>query len=443
MNAMSNKKQLLLQYVIGLILNVLLLLVIASGSKSFSNMQLPEGKYQNNLWRGGDVLTYVNPARNFLENGVFGAGETPDYHRTTGYPFFLAAMIKIFGNGWLYPAIIIQALFFALIYPALSSICIIFTPGKPKLANYVFIFSLFSGAYWAFVPVILSDLFFTVLFVLGFGFGLHSITRQSYKYLVLHMAFLGFAAQIRPTLSLYFIGSFFLLFSLAKIYRVYNKKTITIITISTITLTILGNAPAVRNYVNHRFFAPTDIGYELLISYFGRDILEKTSKLNQYKAIKEEIAAEADLNPKAALYKKYAIEIIKDNPLMSCLIYCKNAASIMFNSHYNTLAAFWGYSYKNIENPQHYRLKKSNVILIIALLGAVVYAVIYFFAGLQLIRFIKEKQPILALSLIFIFGLFLLPSFLSSGAGSRMRLPAEGLLVILGITEISRRVKKG
>jgi hypothetical protein len=90
------------QYFIGLAFNILFIIILLSSNTSYSNLQLPEGRYSENLWKATDVLTYVFPARKFLQYGFFGIGDSPDYHRTIGYPLFLAGSIKIFGKDALY-----------------------------------------------------------------------------------------------------------------------------------------------------------------------------------------------------------------------------------------------------------------------------------------------------------------------------------------------------
>ena len=62
------------QYLIGVALNLAFVLVLLSQTVTWRNLQLPEGAYRQNIWRGLDVMTYVNPARNFLDFGVFGSG---------------------------------------------------------------------------------------------------------------------------------------------------------------------------------------------------------------------------------------------------------------------------------------------------------------------------------------------------------------------------------
>src|SRR5215475_14172250 len=109
----------LIQYLIGVLINFLYIIILISDQTSYRNIQLPENEYSENLWQGGDVFSYIRPARNFVSYRIFGSGTVPDYHRTIGYPLFLATLMLIFGSHWLIFAFFAQAAIFALMYPLL------------------------------------------------------------------------------------------------------------------------------------------------------------------------------------------------------------------------------------------------------------------------------------------------------------------------------------
>ena len=91
-----NIESLTIQYFIGLAINIIFLIILLSTDTSYRNLQIPEGNYQDNLWRASDVMTYVSPARNFINYNVFGHEKVPDFHRTIGYPLFLSAIMMLF-----------------------------------------------------------------------------------------------------------------------------------------------------------------------------------------------------------------------------------------------------------------------------------------------------------------------------------------------------------
>jgi hypothetical protein len=167
-----------LQYLIGLSINCLYLFILFSSNTSYRNIQLPIGTYSENLWKGTDVLTYVGPARNFLEYRIFGFGTTPDYRRSIGYPFFLSSLMMLFGTHWIMFAWFVQAALFALIYPLLLRISTLLLNSNDNAVIVSFLFLIVSGTYIVRVPVLLTDTFFTVLFTLGLWLGLESVKKK-------------------------------------------------------------------------------------------------------------------------------------------------------------------------------------------------------------------------------------------------------------------------
>jgi hypothetical protein len=203
-------------------------------------------------------MSYVNPARNFLDFGVFGTGIQPDTYRTIGYPLFLSILMKVFRKNWLKAAFFAQAFVFALMYPFLSVMARLLGAPSKAVINLSFLFWVFSVTYIATVPVLLSDLFFTVFFTVGLTLGLLSVARQSYLFLAGQLLFLGYAAQVRPVLCIYPIVHLLVLCSAAKMYgSMSSRKTRTIITISVASLLLLCNLTTLRNYIHFRLPEPT------------------------------------------------------------------------------------------------------------------------------------------------------------------------------------------
>ena len=95
-------ESLIIQYFIGLAICVLLVIILLSTNITYNNLQIPEGDYKENLWKGSDVITYVQPARNFISTGTFEfKNYISPYQRTIGYPFFLSILMRLFGGNWL------------------------------------------------------------------------------------------------------------------------------------------------------------------------------------------------------------------------------------------------------------------------------------------------------------------------------------------------------
>ena len=252
-------------------INLGYLLVLYSCKASYANLQLPEGGYAKNLWMNSDVMTYVQPARNFLAYGIFGDGLVPDYHRTIGYPLLIAGAMKAFGIHWLLAMYLFQAIFCATVYPALTQIGTILFKNAERAVILTFVFLVAAGAYVVGVPAILTDTVFAVCFISGVCFGLQAMVKQSWKFTLLHVGLIGYAAQIRPVLVLFPFINVLLLWMLAhKRHLAGSARTKVLLAGSTCALLLLCNAPSIRNYINYRLFMPSDLLAVNMFDFLGK-----------------------------------------------------------------------------------------------------------------------------------------------------------------------------
>lgn len=419
------------QYFIGLAFNILFIIILLGSNTSYANLQLPEGRYSENLWKGTDVLTYVVPARNFLQYGIFGNGNSPDYHRTIGYPLFLAGSMKIFGKDALYFYFFFQAALFAFIYPALSRIAgILFKDSQSNIAVPAFLFFLVSGTYISMVPVILTDLFFAVIFTIGLCFGLEAIFKKSWKYLILHILFIGYAAQVRPLLSVYPIINFFILLLVAKEYLILkNRKIQLFLIVSTISLLWLCNAPSIRNYINHRLSDPSDVLSNNMLDYLAKDVLNYKGEQSTYLVMKKKVNNVTNISEIVKLKKKLAIEVFRKYPVTTIIQLGYNAGINLIEPHWMLATKYYGYHYMDIASIGHMPLKKSNFGLIIFTTFVFINIVLWILFSFSLVYFIRSGKSMVLIPIIILIFYFIIPTFMS-GQGSRMRLPAEGLMVL-------------
>ena len=49
----------LLQFIIGLCINLLVVSILLSSNVTYNNLQIPEGRFKNNIWKGTDTYSYV------------------------------------------------------------------------------------------------------------------------------------------------------------------------------------------------------------------------------------------------------------------------------------------------------------------------------------------------------------------------------------------------
>jgi hypothetical protein len=430
-----------MQYLIGVLINLLYLVILISNQTSYQNIQVPENNYSENLWKGTDVSTYVEPARNFVTYRVFGYKYIPDHRRTIGYQLFLSILMMLFGSHWLITTFLVQGVIFALMYPLLSKISNVLFHASHRSIILAFLFFIFSGTYIAMVPMILTDTFFTVFFTIGLWLGIESIIKRSYMYFLLHILFIGYAAQVRPLLSLYPIINCLILVAIAIKYNIgIHTRIRNIIVASFILLLIVCNLPSIRNYINHGFPRPTDVGANSLFDFLGKEVLVAVGKSEEYKEVQKSFQEINDLNTKAYLQEKFVLRICQAYPLTALKIMTHKAVGILGRAHWPLVAQFWGYSFIDNFSPEHAHLKKSTIVSIIEIFFNIVYLCIYLLFFSSLIQIFRLENIVLPLAIVLFISYFLIPTFTIGTAGSRYRLPVEGLIVIMASYELDRRI---
>jgi hypothetical protein len=433
-------ESLIVQYFIGLFFCIILMVILLSTNITYNNLQVPEGDYKENLWKGSDVITYVQPARNFISTGTFEfENYISPYQRTIGYPLFLLVLMKLFGTNWLIWAYFAQAAIIAFIFPTISKICYIIFPDKKPIAVAALIFFLFAGTYWTMTPAILTDAFFTTFFTIGLCFGLLSIVKQDWKYLILHLLFIGYAAQVRPTVLYYPFVNILILAAIAKKYNILSKiKVKKIIIISTIILLIACNIPSMRNYVIYGYFKPTTVLNHNLFNILGKNVLTDKGETELFKTMEEEtekINNVKDIKEHLALKQKYAFEIYKKYPLNTVKQMLKRAAVIMGESHFTLVANYWDYDWMDKTESTWAILKKSNFVIAFNVFYGLIYIFIYIVFISFLIRLLKLKKFLYAFAIILFVAYFMFPTFIAGG-GFRNRLIVEGIIVMFSFYEI-------
>ncbi len=426
------------QYFAGLLVSLVFLLVLMNSKAAYTNLQVPEGEYQHNRWAGTDVMSYVNPARNYLQYGVFGEGNTPDYVRGIGYPLFLSVMMKVFGSKWLVATFLFQAVIFAFAYPILTKIAAILFNQKYPYVIPAFLFYLVSGAYFTKVPILLTDTFFSVFFIIGLYFGLLSIVKQSWKYLFLQLFFIGYTAQVRPYLIFYPVLNVFILLSVARRYHISDSRKVKIlISTSSILFLVLCNMQSFRNYLNYGFFAPSDVSSTILFTCLAKPVLVNVNEADSAEKMQAEIDKIDNIQKRSSLKRRYAINTFIEYPLPTLKQVAKNAVSSLGAAHHYDIFRFWGYHWCDTNIPGKMPFKKSSLVYAVRIIFYLVYFVIYLFFGFFLVRLIREKKIFFFFTiLIFLFS-FLFSAFIAGGA-ARMRLPVEGIIIIFSFYEISR-----
>jgi hypothetical protein len=423
-----NLKEIIWQYCIALVLcsSVFLLLNCTHAGKK--SLLLPDGSNKNHPWNGSDTMTYVEPAQAFVHTGTFARGGEPDMHRTIGYPFFLAIMMLCFGKYWLFAAYTCQIFVFALIFPASSCIAVFLFPNLEKKDGWLVFFLLaVSGIGLAYTGQIMTDQFFSSLLIAGLAFGLAAILKKSWSMTIFHIILVGYAAQVRPTLGLFFFADFFVFLYVLRIWKQQvTKKRIAIISCSILILALAGNGPAFRNYLNHGIFTQTDVLANAFAEYLAAPVLRKkglnreyNESINKFKTIPTGEQVDSQ--------EKFAFSVFKQYPIVTAQTILYHLIWNSFESHWENIFHVYD-KYFFINKSYFSRLKESIKYMIIFY---IYYFFIIFIYVNEVILSVKRKN-IIFLLFSFFYSLPLFTSFIGGG-GARMRIYLEPIVIATSI----------
>jgi len=435
------------QFIIGIILNLLFVGFLLSFSDSSYNLRAPIGKYSDNIWKKSDVHTYVNPAIQFLEKGSFNAGNIPDYHRTIGYPLFLSIFMRTSSQNWDLIVIFTQAILYALMYPLIYGLIRQFLPEYHKLPVYTFIFTILSGTYISYTAVLYTDMMFALTFLAGIYCCIKGVEKNSVFYIMLELIIIGYAAEVRPTLTIFPILNILLIiyFSRRKNGNV-NAFAMKSMVVSTVFLLLLCNGPSIRNYVNYGVFIASDVMHNNLSSYLSKNVMHDLGQDKEYEILMKNVRASSRLLRAANAHDASSIELLRYN------LNSKNdVAHSVLLAHpfltvkriaayglYNSFDYHWGYIFNYWSMHWHKDpkfLKVSKVSIFFFSVWAIVYLVIYIFFIIFVFKLMINRDYILFLILLLMFLPFL--ATFTGGGGARMRLSVEWIIVSISFLQMS------
>lgn len=441
---LCNKK---VQFSIGFLAGILYFIVLlVSSHTSFANLQLPEGSYANNQWKCTDVISYYQPAKNFLENGIFGYGTHPDSARPIGYQLFLALLMAIFGSRWIYAAFIIQSFLLALIYPVTTAIIEEVAHPEPKHIKLTFLVSLLSGIYFTRSVYIGPDALLVLLLISGIYFTIISVKYKKWRYAIMSLIIIGYGAQVRPTLILYpIINVLIIIWAGLKFQTLRARFTKLFLIFSTFFFLIVCNLPSLRNYINHRVFTSSALLSANYYDYLAKKILIKKDLSDYFYKTKAEIESKADINIQLSGKKEKALEVIKNYPFTALkVVFVDNLKSVMLDNHLvNFTANFYGYNWKPFKAADGcYSLSGSRLLYLLCIVIAFLYCILYLFFFYSMYQLWRKKKFMLCITILIIIFMFLAPSIIIGDGGARFRIPFEWLIVVIACrTNLSFQLK--
>lgn len=402
------------------------------------SLTLPDGEsLSGHPWRGSDVMTYVEPARSFLDTGVFARGGVPDMHRTIGYPAFLALLMWAFGDMWLPMTYICQLFIFASLFPAVTVVIQSWFPEREDLPSIVFGILLLNGVALAYAGLLLTDMFFSALLMAGIAAGLLAVRRGSWLLVFLHVGTIAWAAQVRPTLGLFAVVNVcFMVYTANKWQLLHLPRIKLIIAISALLVLVAGNGPAVRNYFNHGIFTPTNVLANGLARYLAGPVLIEAGHKEVYDRKLREFKSSSGVE-QIEIQKKFALETFAAYPFLVIKRLAYHAFWNLFEPHWEYLLNVFGGGFSlNEVLDDNGQLNKKLIWGVGFWLG---YLLLYGFFLAFVVRALVQGDFVFLVGLAF-FLMPLLASFMN-GQGARMRLYAEPILLMFACAEFFQVAK--
>ena len=417
-------------YALGLVVNLLYIAILLTFDVSRKNLQPVSTPEIQTVWRYSDASTYTRSAHDFLKTGTFtGSDGLPDAHRTVGYPAFLAFAMAIGGNDWAVWLWVLQALIYAGIYPSLAAVARDCFGASESQVNRILFAYVLVGAGWAYTPIPLPDQLFAVCLWGSLALGTHAIRRGGAPWWLGHFSLLGSAASIRPTLALFPFAFAALVFALRG-----QKPLRRLAFVFTIQM-LLCQAPAIRNFVHHDVWIPSDVMVNNLSDYWAKDVLAFTGQPDAH-ARAEPGWKDLPLNERLAAQTEFARSALIAHPFVA-------AGVLAVNLGLNTLETHWIQPMHFFRSSLHCDLKRwvalSPGLKMFHAAWAVVQIILIVGALAGLWRLVRQREWglivfVVILSLPYLYGA-------TAAQGSRFRLYLEGLILMLALLVRPQRME--
>ncbi|AQT69990.1 hypothetical protein STSP2_03191 [Anaerohalosphaera lusitana] len=435
------RRTLLLQFLIGACIHLTFAAIVLNTDSACTAVKTSTTQQ---TWIAPDTISYVNPAEKYLSefdrHGLLGP---PNRYRTMGYPALIALTMKISPTHWITLLIYFQAVVSALIYPALSIISRTLFASTTRQLNALFIFMLFVGAYVSRVAYVLTDLIFVVSFYAGLASAMLMIIRRSWLWLIPQVLLIGYASLVRPTLYFFPVLHLAILTALAvrhcRTHKTPALKYAALILCSIIPITAIAAIPTIKNYKHYNTAVPSHVLGINAFNITGKYVLTQQNRQDLYQQYLAEIKAQPD--PASEYHKRVesAVKIFKQYPLTTLRAMAGSSAKMLGITHW--LPAFqhfnksWWYLSSNARN----KAENSTLVKYVSLFFAAVHLAVYAAFALFLLNLLTHKKLTFLLILLATLAYLIGPVFIAGG-GARLRLPAEGIIIICALHYISHKL---
>jgi len=158
-----------------------------------------------------------------------------------------------------------------------------------------------------------------------------------------------------------------------------------------------------------------------------------------FREMDKKVEEANDIRERMSLQAKFSIKICTKHPVAFVIILSKYAQSVLFRSAWIDMAPYWGVWWRDIDYYSvHTPLKKSEFFLITIIVWYVIYVIVYAFFLLFLFRLAREKKWLFLFTILLFTSYLVVPGFIGTSAGFRMRLPAEGIIIMCAFYEAIR-----
>jgi hypothetical protein len=342
------------------------------------------------------------------------------------------------GRFWVPVVWLLHAFAFACIYPALACVAREWFHATGRQTRGLLLSYAALGAGCAYTPVPLTDQMFTVCLWGSLALGTLAVRRGGALRWLGHLAALGAAASIRPTLALFpfaFAALSLALRPAGKAVRSspsFRRRAAGVFLVQM----LLCQAPAIRNYVHHGVWVPSDVMVNNLSDYLAKDVLSFTGH-PEVHAGAESDWKDLPLPARLGAQTTFALAVFAEHPLATVGVAGANFAM-------NTLETHWIQALSFFRSTLHCDLKRWTVLpsdlKVFHLLWALLHAGLAMAACLGVWRLARQHQWAFVVFVL----VFSLPYLYSAtdAQGARFRLYLEGLILMLAAVPIGSRAGK-
>jgi len=204
-----------------------------------------------------------------------------------------------------------------------------------------------------------------------------------------------------------------------KTHALTRRDVYKLIGVSVVSLAIIGNLPAARNYINYGVFRPTDVLANNMLNYLAYKVLMSEGKVDEYSSLEASLRRTTGVRELIEKKEKAALEVFRHYPVTTVAQMVRNAIGIMGRGHWTIAAGFWGYNFEDTTDVRFMVRRKSKVVAGVEMVFNALYLVIYVLFCGYLVRLWQLRNWGMLVTILLLVPYFLIPTFMVHAAGSK------------------------